>query len=69
MEMLRRGNKLTIMHTVDRPPEETGFQPDALIPLHLTRKTRPITCRTKAENAIKASITILRGRAAWPGCR
>lgn len=67
MEVLRKGNKLTILHTVDRPPEELLFSLMHWIPLHLTRRTEAYYLPDYTDSTLRTSITVLRGRAAIAG--
>lgn len=66
-KVINKGDKITIIHSIDRDDEELIQNLLYWLPLHLTRKTNALYIPEYAGSPIKASMTILRNKAAMFG--
>jgi hypothetical protein len=66
-EILRRGTRVTMIHTVDRQENHLLFMIAQWLPLHLTGKTKAFYYPTYSNSIFKPSLSILRNQVAMFG--
>lgn len=67
LTILQKGDKITVLHTMDRGDDELVQNILHWLPMHLTRKTEALYSPEYTDSPIKTSVTILRGKSAMFG--
>jgi hypothetical protein len=66
-EVLRRGNRIIMLHTVDRQPMQLLYSITQWLPLHLTGKTIAYYYPEYSNSIFKPSISLIRNHAVMTG--